>query len=203
MEDDAGSYLTTINTTFSGNQATESGGGVSGMGTLTGWTVNNTTFAFNIADADNNGSGNGGGFALENGAFNHIANSIIAKNVDMGGEVPDCISQGIVSSGFNLIGISDGCNWNADSSDIVGTLSSSVDPLLGPLTGSPAYHSLKTNSPALDAGGSAVEGGVPNCALVDQIGTPRPIDGNGDGTAICDIGAIEVPIQVFLPMILR
>ena len=27
--------------------------------------------------------------------------------------------------------------------------------------------------------------------LTDQRGQPRPVDGNGDGTAACDIGAFE------------
>jgi len=40
-------------------------------------------------------------------------------------------------------------------------------------------------SPAIDAGA--------NCTTIDQHGAARPIDGNSDGQATCDIGAIEVP----------
>jgi len=31
----------------------------------------------------------------------------------------------------------------------------------------------------------------------DQLGTPRPIDGDGNGSMNCDLGAIEYSIQVF------
>lgn len=57
----------------------------------------------------------------------------------------------------------------------------------GPLSG-PAY-SLRpmVGSPALD-GGAAAE-----CPSVDIMGAPRPADDNGDGQAVCDIGAYEGP----------
>ena len=39
----------------------------------------------------------------------------------------------------------------------------------------------------------------------DQRGVARPIDGNHDGNAVCDIGAYEAPTmwQVFLPLVKR
>lgn len=45
--------------------------------------------------------------------------------------------------------------------------------------------------PRLD--GPALEAGVGSCARHDQVGLPRPQDGNGDGVARCDLGAFERP----------
>jgi hypothetical protein len=44
---------------------------------------------------------------------------------------------------------------------------------------------LAASSPAIDAAGPAY------CARLDALGTVRPVDGNNDGLAICDIGAVE------------
>ena len=56
---------------------------------------------------------------------------------------------------------------------------SSNMPLLGVLSGSPAYYPLLDRSPAIDAADPAF------CLETDQNGTPRPQGGG------CDIGAIE------------
>lgn len=59
-----------------------------------------------------------------------------------------------------------------------------IEPLAdngGPLR----THGLASDSPAIDTG-------HPNrCPATDQRGFPSPIDGDGDGTAQCDIGAFE------------
>jgi hypothetical protein len=44
---------------------------------------------------------------------------------------------------------------------------------------------LLPDSPAIDAGENAY------CPAEDVAGNSRPVDGNGDGEPICDIGAIE------------
>lgn len=42
-------------------------------------------------------------------------------------------------------------------------------------------------SPVIDAGAA-----VGSCPSVDQRNFPRPFDGDGDGVAVCDIGAVEI-----------
>ena len=63
-----------------------------------------------------------------------------------------------------------------------------VNPLLGPLQdngGGFLTHALLGGSPAIDA--AALLG----CEATDQRGVLRPVDGNADGVAVCDIGAFE------------
>jgi len=78
------------------------------------------------------------------------------------------------------------------------------DPLLGPLQnngGLTLTHALLPGSPAIDTGSPTV------CPLFDQRGYNRPLDGNGDGIPICDIGPYEYfssnPIFIYLPLMYR
>jgi hypothetical protein len=64
----------------------------------------------------------------------------------------------------------------------------SGNPNLGPLANngsSTLTHALLAGSPAIDAGNNAT------CLATDQRGISRPLDGNGDSSAVCDIGAVE------------
>lgn len=197
------------NVTISGNQAHGSGGGIYGSWGSSG-VLNNVTLAFNTADANSSGAGDGGGFALDEEASLQVQNSIIAQNEDLGSEAPDCFSATApASGGTNIVGQSNGCNWSAAAGDLVGTAVSPIDPLLGSLVGSLSAHIPQPGSPAIDAGSALTPGaGSPACAAEDQLGTSRPQDGDEDGTAVCDIGAIEyLPAAaeqlLFLPLVIR
>jgi hypothetical protein len=61
-------------------------------------------------------------------------------------------------------------------------------------------YALLPGSAAIDAGYSTY------CPATDQRGVPRPRDGNGDGTAECDIGSYEalwMSHRVYLPLAQR
>ena len=62
------------------------------------------------------------------------------------------------------------------------------NPLLGPLQdngGSTDTHALLSRSPAIDKGTNA------GCPRTDQRGKVRPMDGDGKGKAVCDVGSFE------------
>ena len=75
------------------------------------------------------------------------------------------------------------------------------DPrLAGPFTGNAYGMMLSADSPAIDAGDNSV------CPPTDILGVVRPLDGDGDGSALCDMGAYEWRgrvVPVYLPLLLH
>ena len=65
----------------------------------------------------------------------------------------------------------------------------STDPLFVAPVATPADYRLQTGSPAIDAGDPAIASLPPT----DLTGSPRITDGDGDGEAVVDLGAYEVP----------
>jgi hypothetical protein len=181
MGDFEGTVIIT-NSTLSGNAARGDGGGISEAGGGT-TELKNVTITNNAADSDSDGIGDGGGVSNSDGTVN-LKNTMIAGNTDAGGQGPDCFGT-LASQGFNLIQSTTGCSIGGVTTGNV----TGVSPNLGPLSsnGGPTQtHALLPGSPAIDTGDTA------DCPSTDQRGIVRPQDGNGDGSALCDIGAYEV-----------
>lgn len=70
--------------------------------------------------------------------------------------------------------------------------------------GGPTWtHALRPGSNAID-GGDALFGCVDRGAqplVFDQRGAARVVDGDGDGMAVCDVGAYEYRPPLYLPFI--
>ncbi|MDX6535262.1 MAG: hypothetical protein QOF68_3006, partial [Gaiellales bacterium] len=177
--------LTVQNSTLTGNHAEYRGGAIySGAGSAT---LSNVTVSSNAASKLRGGggfppnTGEGGGIYIEAGTVT-LKNSILAGNTKaVAGTVSqdNCAGSPVGSTGGNL-----------DSGATCGFPLSNANPLLGSLQnngGLTFTQALGSGSPAIDGGDNS------GCPGTDQRGSGRPNDGNGDGSAVCDIGAYEAP----------
>ena len=172
--------MTLTNSTVSGNDGDYAPGGIRNAGilTLTNSTVSGNHNRFDGGSADGIQSDSHGQIAQT-----QATNSIIAANGTTKYGIENC-SGPFVSNGHNLS--DDTTCFPAAGADLV-----VADAMLAPLAdnGGPTdTHDLLPGSPAIDAGDDIA------CPATDQRGEARPIDGDGDGMAHCDIGAVE-----FLP----
>jgi CSLREA domain-containing protein len=168
--------LDIVASTLHGNAANDDGGGIRVSGSTV--SIEFATITNNSADADGNGEGDGGGLRRQSGTVTMI-NSILAENVDIGGQSPDC--SGTLESVINtLIQNTQLCVPNsfplAGVSPQLGTLRDNGGPTLtrAPLPGSPVIEGVPLERCNTDIG------------LVDQRGVTRPRYGD------CDIGAFEL-----------
>ena len=142
------------NSTFSENYSDFGGGGAINVAENGAASITHATFVENRS--------RGSGEAIRNtGGELYLRNSIIVTS----------------GSGDNCVGVWEHAgNLSPDGSCADRP---SDDPLLGDITGSPAYYPLRDRSPAIDYADPKY------CLETDQLGRPRPQGGG------CDIGAIE------------
>lgn len=168
-----------LDSTISRNSA-QVGGGMASNRELR---LTNSTVSGNT-----NSEGNPGPAGISGSGIVVFNNTIVANNVrpiDLPppfNVVVDNCNQPFVSGGTNLEDRNT-CGFTG-TSDLRNT-----NPGLGTFVDSVAAG--KGHFPLL-AGSLAIDHGAnPHCNATDQLGNPRPADGNADGNRVCDIGAIE------------
>jgi putative cofactor-binding repeat protein/predicted outer membrane repeat protein len=169
------SYGPVVNSTITGNTAQNAAGIYFVSGGNGGISLLNATISSNRAN------GNGGGVQNVSGDGVAARNTIFADNI-AGGTSPDYAGS-LSTQGYNLIENTGGTILTGPGTgDVTG-----IDPVLRPLAynGGPTPTQLP-GSPAID---SADPGVFP---AADQRGTLRPRDGDGNGSARADRGAVEL-----------
>jgi hypothetical protein len=201
-----GGRLTARNSTFSSNESESAGGGLY-LAIPSTTTLLNTTVWLNFA-----GEGSaGGGLRVETGAVANLRNSLLDDNYHRTATpflVEDNCFGGLASQDYNLVGALTDCSVaGPDTPGLLGATAAGVGPL--------GQHGGPTLTVRLSAGSNAVDAANP-LGCTDEFAAPlvgdqrgflfRAMDGDGNGSAICDIGAFElgaVSPYTFLPLVLR
>ncbi|MBN1261617.1 MAG: CSLREA domain-containing protein [Anaerolineae bacterium] len=195
------SHLTLDSTTFYSNTAEDTGGGICSHGALT---VTNSTFYSNAAGARGGGINNNNGTLYEtNGTF------VDNRAGDNGGNIRNEETATLINTIMVHDPAGDNCAGNA--LEVASTHGLTTDGTCAPGFTQTTRPELALNWEGwvfeLLAGSVAIDAGTNiGCPAVDQLGQPRPQDGDGNGVATCDAGAYELSVMdqvVYLPLLVR
>ncbi|GJM11193.1 MAG: hypothetical protein DHS20C11_34690 [Lysobacteraceae bacterium] len=166
------------NVTFVGN----TGGAVSFAGGT--HTIVHSTLSGNSGGSG--WAGQGAALSLYDGAQVTIVNSVLTDNYPIADGPINCATfdgSSLISDGGNFFGDITGCSTQTDPSDVIGG-NSGLRPARPGANGQ-LIVPFGSTSPLVDAAVTAP------CLGHDAAGSARPLDGNSDGLALCDIGAFE------------
>ena len=180
--------LTLTNSTVAGNTAAR-GGGV--------FTNNGSTSLLNDTISANTAAAGGGGGITSLGSTTYVRSSILTANVAGGVANSNCtlLSGGTIPSTGNSLDSANTCAFTG-STDLHNT-----DPQLLPLGlwgGSTRTQPPSSTSPAIDRAENTY------CTQPDQTGFnpggSRSVDGDGNGSVVCDMGAFEYRPDAVAPI---
>ncbi len=183
---DRGAYTKMFNVTLAGNDASSGSGGAIWNGSTQNNNIVSTVLLRNVTLSDNHASTAGAIYNQPTDGHTVMLGNTI---VNQGSSFTSNCNTALTSEGHNLDSGSS-CDLAAAGDQ------SATDPQLDSLgfNGGPIFSllsmKLKPGSPALDGGDGLLcqAAGVDN---KDQRDEKRPQDGDGDGSAACDIGAVE------------
>jgi hypothetical protein len=187
--------LSVLNSTISANTS-YNGGGIRNYG---GGTILNSTITGNAARFSG-----GGVFSRKYCYYGcgipgnlTLTRTLVSGNTALTG--PEIFNDGpVTADNHNLFGVDGHAGlegFSPGSTDIVppaGVLLPNIlNPTLANNGGPTQTHALVPGSPAIDTGGADCTDATGAPLTTDQRGKPRLVDGNGDATPACDIGAFE------------
>jgi hypothetical protein len=120
--------------------------------------------------------------------YNDPVGTLVAENSIFQRALATC-GTGRCDSAPNCRGIVTGYSMSNDTTCSFGYGHDGLDSQLGPFDSATHVFPMTLASPALDIGMAAANGGR------DQLGRPRPTDGNCNGSIVEDLGAVEYQPQ--------